>query len=154
MVRAMQPPVAREQCAAAVDEAIMIAQREEAEWRPGIAMHAATAAAATGVAAAHRFGAGRVAAARQVEATRARRQARLAITNKEAWIKALEEAVAHEKAKKEAEKGAQKEALPRAKAEETRAAAINEMRRRIAKEWSKTAADLDTLEAEEARRGR
>ena len=101
--------VARQQATqqdAAMEGAVGIAQQEAAEWEHGMAIHASTVAA---IAAGLTAGAASEAATAQVkgDVAAAAEEARLtqeAIGCKEAEVKALEEALAQERAKKEAEK--------------------------------------------------
>ena len=93
---------------AAMEGAVGIAQQEAAEWKHGMAIHASTVAA---IAAGLTAGAAHEAATAQVkgEVAAAAEEARLtqeAIACKEAEVKALEEALAQERAKKEAEERA------------------------------------------------
>ena len=103
------------QHSAAVEGAVGIAQEEAAEWAHGMAIHAQTVAAiAAGLTAVAAHGA----ATAQVngELAAADEEARLtqvAIACKEAEVRALEEALAQERAKKEAEKGPTPERQPR-----------------------------------------
>ena len=111
---------------AAVEGAVCIAQEEAADWGRGMAFHASTVAAiAAGLTAAAAQEAvtarvrGEVAAAAQ-EASLAQE----AIVRKEAEVKALEGALAQERAKKEAEERAHAEATAKAQADATRKDAI------------------------------
>ena len=138
---------------AAVEGAVGIAQEEATDWGRGMAFHASTVAAiAAGLTAAAVQEAatarvrGEVAAAAQ-EA----RQAQEAIVRKEAEVKALEEALAQERAKKEAEERAHAEATAKAQADAARKDAIEAARRKVAEERAKTEAELVALEAEKAR---
>ena len=148
--------VARQQAtqqSAAVEGAVGIAQEEAAEWGNGMAFHASTVAAiAAGLTAA----AAKEAATARVrgEVAAAAQEARLtqeAIACVEAEVKALEEALAQERAKKEAEKRSHGEAMAKAKAEAARKDAIEAARRKVAEERAKTEAELAALEAEKAR---
>ena len=138
---------------AAMEGAVGIAQQEAAEWEHGMAIHASTVAAiAAGLTAA----AAHEAATAQVkgEVAAAAEEARLtqeAIACKEAEVKALEEALAQERAKKEAEERAHAEATAKAQADATRKDAIEAARRKVAEERAKTEAELAALEAEKAR---
>ena len=129
---------------AAVEGAVGIAQEEAADWGRGMAFHASTLAAiAAGLTAA---------AAQEAATTRVRREvaaaaeeARLAqeaIARKEAEVKALEGALAQERAKKEATAKAQTDAA--------RKDAIEAARRKVAEERAKTEAELAALEVEKA----
>ena len=138
---------------AAMEGAFGIAQQEAAEWAHGMAIHPSTVAAiAAGLTAA----AAHEAATAQVkgEAAAAAEEARLtqeAIACKEAEVKALEKALAQERAKKEAEKRAHAEATAKAQADAARKDAIEAARRKVAEERAKTEAELAALEAEKAR---
>ena len=138
---------------AAVEGAVSIAQEEAADWGNGMAFHASTVAA---------IAAGLTAAAAQEAATArvrgevaaAAQEARLtqkAIACKEAEVKALEEALAQERAKKEAEERAHAEATAKAQADAARKDAIEAARRKDAEERARTEAELAALEAEKAR---
>ena len=101
-------------------------------------------------------GAAREAATAQVkgEVAAASEEARLtpeAIACKEAEVKALEEALAQERAQKEAEERAHAEATAKAQAAAARKDAIEAARRKVAEERAKTEAELAALEAEKAR---
>ena len=138
---------------AAMEGAVGIAQQEAAEWEHGMALHASTVAA---IAAGLTAGAAREAATAQVkgEVAAAAEEARLtqeAIACKEAEVKALEEALAQERAKKEAEQRAHAEATAKAQADAARKDAIEAARRKVAEERAKTEAALAALEAEKAR---
>ena len=138
---------------AAMEGAFGIAQQEAAEWEHGMAIHASTVAAiAAGLTAA----AAREAATAQVkgEVAAAAQEARLtqeAIACKEAEVKALEEALAQERAKKEAEERAHAEATAKAQADAARKDAIEAAQRKVAEDRAKTEAELAALEAEKAR---
>ena len=138
---------------AAMEGAVGIAQQEAAEWQHGMAIHASTVAAiAAGVTA----GAAHEAATAQVkgEVVAAAEEARLtqeAIACKEAEVKALEEALAQERAKKEAEERAHAEATAKAQADAAKKDAIEAARRKVAEERAKMEAELAALEAEKAR---
>ena len=148
--------VARQQATqqnAAVEGAVGITQEEAADWGRGMAFHASTVAA---------IAAGLTAAAAQEAATArvrgevaaAAQEARLAqeaIARKEAEVKALEEALAQERAKKEAEERAHDEATAKAQADAARKDAIEAARRKVAEERARTEAELAALEAEKAR---
>ena len=138
---------------AAVEGAVGIAQEEATDWGRGMAFHASTVAA---------IAAGLTAAAAQEAATARVRgevaaaagEARLtqeAIACKEAEVKALEEALAQERAKKEAEERAHAEATAKAQADAPRKDAIEAARRKVAEERARTKAELAALEAEKAR---
>ena len=138
---------------AAVEGAAGIAQQEAAEWAHGMAIHATSVAAiAAGLTAA----AAREAAIAQVKSEWAAvdEEARLtqeAIACKEAEVKALEEALAQERTKKEAEERAHAEATAKAQADAAKKDAIEAARRKVAEESAKTEAELAALEAEKAR---
>ena len=138
---------------AAVEGAVGIAQEEATEWGRGMAFHASTVAAiAAGLTAAAAHEAANAGITGEVAA--AAQEARLtqeAIAHKEAEVKALEEALAQERAKKEAEERAQAEATAKAQAEAARKDAIEAARRKVAEERAKTEAELAALEAEKAR---
>ena len=138
---------------AAVEGAVGMAQEEAAHWGRGMAFHPSTVAA---------IAAGLTAAAAQEAATArvrgevaaAAEEARLAqeaIARKEAEVKALEDALAQERAKKEAEERAHAEATAKAHADTARKDAIEAARRKVAEERAKTEAELAALEAEKAR---
>ena len=138
---------------AAVEGAVGIALEEGADWGRGMALHAWTVAA---------IAAGLTAAAAQEAATArvrgevaaAAQEARLAqeaIVCKEAEVKALEEALAQERARKEAEERAHAEAMATAIADAARKDAIEAARRKVAEEEAKTEAELAALEAGKAR---
>ena len=138
---------------AAMEAAVGIAQQEAAEWEHGMAIHTSTMAA---IAAGLTAGAAHEAATAQVkgEVAAAAEEARLtqeAIACKEAEVKALEEALAQERAKKEAEERAQAEATAKAQADAAKKDAIEAARRKVAKERAKTEAELAALKAEKAR---
>ena len=137
----------------AVEGAVGIPQEEATDWGRGVAFHASTVAP---------IAAGLTAAAAQEAATArvrgevaaAAEEARLtqeAIACKEAEVKALEEALAQERAKKEAEKRAHAEATAKAQADAARKDAIEAARRKVAEERAKMDAELAALEAEKAR---
>ena len=90
---------------AAVEGAVSIAQQEAAEWAHGMAIHALTVAAiAAGLTAVAAHGAATAQVNGEVAAADGEACLTLeAIACKEAEVKALEEALAHERAKKEAE---------------------------------------------------
>ena len=138
---------------AAMEGAFGIAQQEAAEWAHGMAIHASTVAAiAAGLTAA----AAHEAATAQVkgEVAAAAEEARLtqeAIACKEAEVKALEEALAQERAKKEAEERAHLEATAKAQADAAKKDAIEAARRKVAELRAKTEAELAALEAAKAR---
>ena len=138
---------------AAMEGAVGIAQQEAAEWQHGMAIHASTVAA---IAAGLTAGAAHESATAQVkgEVAAAAEEARLtqeAIACKEAEVKALEEALAQERAKKEAEERAHAEATAKAQADATKKDAIEAARRKVAEERAKTEAELAALEAGKAR---
>ena len=138
---------------AAVEGAVGIAHEGATEWGRGMAYHASTVAAiAAGLTAA----AAHEAAAAQVrgEVATAAEEARLtqeAIACKEAEVRALEEALAQERAKKEAEERAHAEATAKAQADATRKDAIEAARQKVAEERAKMEAELAALKAEKAR---
>ena len=138
---------------AAVEGAVGIAHEEATEWGRGMDYHASTVAAiAAGLtaAAAHEAVAARIRA--EVAATA--EEARLtqeAIACKEAEVKALEEALAQERAKKEAEERAHAEATAKAQADAAKKDAIEAARRKVAEERAKTESELAASEAEKAR---
>ena len=119
---------------AAVKGAVGIAQEEATEWGRGMAFHASTVAAiAAGLtaAAAHEAATARITG----EVAAAAEEAHLtqeAIACKEAEVKALEEALAQERAKKEAEERAHAEATAKAQADAARKDAIEAARRKVA----------------------
>ena len=138
---------------AAVEGAVGIAQEEATDSGRGMAFHASTVAAiAAGLtaAAAQEASTARVRAEVAAAAQEAR-MAQEAIVCKEAEVKALEEALAQERAKKEAEERAHAEATARAQAEAARKDAIEAARWKVAEERAKTQAELAALEAEKAR---
>ena len=128
---------------AAVQGAVGIAHEEATDWGRGMAFHASTVAAiAAGLTAA----AAHEAATAQVkgEVAAAAEEGRLtqeAIACKEAEVKALEEALAQERAKKEAEERAHAEATAKAQADAARKDAIEAGRRKVAEERAKTEAN-------------
>ena len=132
---------------AAIEGAVGIAQQEAAGWAHGMAIHASISAAiAAGLTAA----AAHEAATAQVkgEVAAAAEEARLtqkAIACREAEVKALEEALVQETAKKEAEERAHAEATAKAQADAARKDAVE-----VAEERAKTEAGLAVLEAEKA----
>ena len=134
---------------AAVEGAVGIAHEEATEWGRGMGYHASTVAAITAgltAAAAHEAVAARIRATDE--------EARLtqeAIACKEAGVKALEEALAQERAKKEAEERAHTEATAKAQADAAKKDAIEAARRKVAEERAKTEAQLAALEADKAR---
>ena len=138
---------------AAVEGAVGIAQEEAADWGRGMAFHASTVAAIAGgltAAAAQEAATARV----RGEVAAAAEEARLAqeaIVRMEAEVKALEEALAQERARKEAEERAHAEATAKAQADAARKDAIEAARRKGAEERAKTEAELAALEAEKAR---
>ena len=127
---------------AAMEGAVGIAHQEAAEWAHGMAIHASTVAAiAAGLTAA----AAHEAATAQVkgEVAAATEEAGLtqeAIACKEAEVKALEEALAQERAKKEAEERAHAEATAKAQADAAKKDAIEAPQRKVAEERAKTEA--------------
>ena len=141
------------QHSAAPEGAVSIAQEEAAEWAHGMAIHAQTVAAiAAGLTAVAAHGA----ATAQVngESAAADEEARLtqeAIACREAEVRALEEALAQERAKKEAAERAHTEATARAQADAAKKEAIEAARRKVAEEKAKTEAELAALEAQKAR---
>ena len=158
--RACGPPcnlrVARQRATqqnAAVEGAFGFDHEEATDRGRGMAFHALTVAAiAAGLTAA----AAHEAATAQVkgEVAAATEEARLtqeAIACKEAKLKALEEALAQERAKKEAEERAYAEATTKAQADGARKDAIEAARRKVAEERARTEAELAALEAEKAR---
>ena len=138
---------------AAMEGAVGIAQQEAAEWAHGMAILASTVAAiAAGLTAAAAHEAATAQVKGEVAATA--EEARLTqetIACKEAEVKALEEALAQERAKKEAEERAHAEATAKAQADAARKDAIEAARRKIAEEKAKTGAELAAFEAEKAR---
>ena len=138
---------------AAVEGAVGIAQEEATDWGRGMAFHASTVAAiAAGLtaAAAHEAATARV----RGEVAAAAQETRLAqdaIACKEAEVKALEEGLAQERAKKEREERAHAEATAKAQADATRKDAIEAARQKVAEERARTEAELAALEAEKAR---
>ena len=143
---------------AAVEGAVSIAQQEAAEWGRGMAFHAsAVAAIAAGVtaeaaqeAAASRIRSEVEAAAQEGAAAQEALLAQEAIARKEAEVKALEKALAHERARKEAEERAHAEATAKAQADAAKRDAIEATRRKVAEDRAKTEAELAALEAEKA----
>ena len=138
---------------AAVEGAVGIAQEEATDWGRGMAFHASTVAAiAAGLtaAAAHEAATARV-RGEVAAAAKETHLAQEAIVRKEAEMKALEEALAQERAKKEAEQRAHAEATAKAQADATKKDAIEAVRRKVAEERAKTEAELAALEAEKAR---
>ena len=138
---------------AAMEGAAGIAQQEAAEWAHGMAIHATTLAA---IAARLTAVAAREAAIAQVKSewAAADEKARLtqeAIACKEAEVKALEDALAQERAKKEAEEKAHAEATAKAQADASKKDTIEAARQKVAEERAKTEAGLAALEAEKAR---
>ena len=129
---------------AAVEGAVGIAHEEATDWGRGMAFQASTVAA---------IAAGLTAAAAQEAATArvkgemaaAAEEARLtqeAIACKEAEVKALEEALAQERAKKEAKERAHTEATAKAQADAAMKNAIEAARRKVAEERAKMEAEL------------
>ena len=133
---------------AAEEGAVGIAHEKSTEWGKGMGYHASTVAAiAAGLtaAAAHEAVAARIRATDE--------EARLtqeAIACKEAEVKALEEALAQERAKKEAEERAHAEATAKAQADAAKKDAIEAARRKVTEDRAKTEAELAALEAEKA----
>ena len=138
---------------AAMEGGVGIAQQEAAEWAHGVAIHASIVAAiAAGLTAAAAHEAATAGVKGVVAATA--EEARLgqeAIACKEAEVKALEKALAQERAKKEAEERAHAEAMAKAQADAAKKDAIEAARRKVAQERAKTEAELAALEAEKAR---
>ena len=138
---------------AAVEGAVGIAHEEATEWARGMDYHASTVAAiAAGLtaAAAHEAVAARI----RGEVAATAEEARLtqeAIACKEAEVKALEEALAQERAKKEAEERAHAGATANAQADAAKKDTIEAARRKVAEERAKTEAELAALEAGKAR---
>ena len=141
------------QHSAAVEGAVGIAQEEAAEWAHGMAIHTQTVAAiAAGLTAFAAHGA----ATAQVngELAAADEEAHLtqeAIACREAEVRALEEALAQERAKKEAEERVHADATAKAQADAAKKDAIEAARRKVAEEKAKTEAELAVLEAQKAR---
>ena len=138
---------------AAVEGAVGIAQEEATDWGSGMTFHASTVAA---IAARLTAAAAREAATARVrgEVAAAAQEARLAqeaIARKEAEVKALEDALAQERAKKEAEERAHAEPTAKAQADAARKDAIEAARRKVAEERARREAELAALEAEKAR---
>ena len=138
---------------AAMEGAVGIAQQEAVEWEHGMAIHASTVAA---IAAGLTAGAAHEAATAQVkgEVAAAAEEAPLMqeiIACKEAEVKALEEGLAQERAKKEAEERAHAEATAKAVADAARRDAIEAARRKVAEEGAKMEAELAAFEAGKAR---
>ena len=134
---------------AAVEGAVGIAHEEATEWGRGMDYHASKVAAiAAGLtaAAAHEAVAARIRATDE-EARRTQK----AIACKEAEVKALEEALAQGRAKKEAEERAHAEATAKAQEDAAKKEAIEAARRKVAEEKAKTEAELAALEAQKAR---
>ena len=136
-----------------MEGAVGIAQQNALEWAHGMAIDASTVVA---IAARLTAAAAREAAIAQVkgEVAAADEEARLtqeAIARKEAEVKALEEALAQERAKKEAEERAHAEATAEAQADATKRDAIEAARRKVAEERAKTEAEMAALEAGKAR---
>ena len=138
---------------AAVEGAVGIAHEEATEWGRGMDYHASTVAAiAAGLtaAAAHEAVAARIRGEVAATAEEAR-LTQVAIACKEAEGKALEEALAQERAKKEAEERAHAEATAKAQADAANKDAIEAARRKVAEERVRTEAELAVLEAEKVR---
>ena len=144
---------------AAVEDAVGIARQGAAGWGGGMAFHASTVAAiAAGVtaAAAQEAAAARVrsegeATAQEAAAAQEALLAQESIARREAEVKALEEALAQERATKEADERAHAEATAKAQADTAKRDAIEAARRKVAEEGAKTEAELAALEAEKAR---
>ena len=138
---------------AAMEGAVGIAQEEATNWGRGMAYRASTVAAIGAgltAAAAHEAATARV-RGEVAAAAQETRLAQEAIACKEAEVKALEEALAQERAKKEAEERAHCEATAKAQADAARKDAIEAARRKVAEERAKTEAELAALEADKAR---
>ena len=138
---------------AAVEGAVGIAHEEATEWGRVMDYHASTVAAiAAGLtaAAAHEAVAARIRGEVAATAEEAR-LTREAIACKEAEVKALEEALAQERAKKQAEERAHAEATAKAQADAAKKDAIEAARRKVAEQRAKTEAELAALKAEKAR---
>ena len=134
---------------AAVEGAVGIAHEEATEWGTGMGYQASTVAAiAAGLtaAAAHEAVAARIRAANE-EACPTQE----AIACKVTEVRALEEALAQERAKKEAEERAHAEATAKAQADAVKKDAIEAARRKVAEERAKTEAELAALEADKDR---
>ena len=144
---------------AAEEGAVGIAWQEAAEWGTGMAFHAWTVAAiAAGVtvAAAQEAAAAWVrsaveAAAQEAAAAKEALLAKKAIARREAEVKALEEALAKERAREEAEERAHAEAMAKAHADAANRDATEAARRKVTEERATTEAELAALEAEKAR---
>ena len=139
-----------------MEGAVAIAQHEAGDWGRGMAFHASAVAAIAAIAAGVTAAAAHEAATAQVkgEVAAAAEEARLtqeAIACKEGKVKALEEALAQERAKKEAEERAHAEATAKAQADAAKKNAIEAARRKVAEERAKTEAELAALEAEKTR---
>ena len=132
---------------AAVEGAVGIAQEEATDWNIGMAFHASTVAAiAAGLTAAAADEAATAPVRSDVAAAvQEARLAQEAIACKEAEVKALEEALAQERAKKEAEERAHAEATAKTQADAARKDAIEAARRKVAEERAKTKAELAAL---------
>ena len=136
---------------ASVDRAVLIAQEEAAHWEHGMAMQAsAVAAFSTTVTAAAAQEASAVrerreaeAAVREAAAAHKARVAQGAIATKEAEMWALEEALAQERARKEAGQ--------RTHADAAKQDAFETARRKVAEEKTRTEVEIRALEAEKAR---
>ena len=138
---------------AAVEGAVGIAHDEATKWGRGMDYHASTVAAiAAGLtaAAAHEAVAARIRGVVTATAEEAR-LSQEAIACKDAEVKALEEALAQERAKKEAKERVHVEATAKAQADAAKKDAIKAARRKVAEERAKTEAELAALEAEKAR---
>ena len=138
---------------AAVEDAVGIAQEGATDRGRGMAFHASTM---TAIAAGLTPAAAQEAATARVrdEVAAAAQEACLAqetIVCREAKVKALEGALADERAKNEAEERAHAEATAKAQADAARKDAIEAARRKAAEERAKTEAELAALQAEKAR---
>ena len=138
---------------AAVEGAVGIAQEEAADWGRGMAFLASTVAAIAARLTAASAQEAATAPVRSEVAAAAQEAplAREAIVCKEAEVKALEEALAQERAKKEAEERAHAESTAKAQANAARKDAIEAARRKVAEERAKTEAELAASEGEKAR---
>ena len=138
--------VARDRAAqqnAAVDKAVLVAQKEAACWDHGMPIHASTVPEAARGAVAACQSREAEAAAREAAAARGAHAAQEAAAKKEAKVKALEQALAEERAQKEAEMKAQADAMKRE--------AIETARQKVVEEEAKTKAKLRALDAGKAR---
>ena len=143
---------------AALEGGVLPAQQGATEWGQGMAIHAS---AVGGITAAVQAAEARAAAAaqerREAEATareapaaRKARKGEQAIAKKVAEVRALEEALALERARKEAEEKAHQGALANAEVDAAKGETIEAARRKVAKERAKTKAEIRALEAEKA----